>query len=90
MLEHLALSGNKTLDPMQITKTKGKRCQITLKKNYKEDPKLLFALFYVHGCVFYWFSILKLVCCITNVCYSSQAYSGLLSQFLNFNTHFVK
>ncbi|KAF6024297.1 GGNBP2 [Bugula neritina] len=49
MLEHLALSGNKTLDPMQITKTKGKRCQITLKKNYKEDPKLLFALFYVHG-----------------------------------------
>jgi len=58
MLEHLALSGNKTLDPMQITKTKGKRCQITLKKNYKEDPKLLFALFYVHGCVFYWFSML--------------------------------
>ena len=49
MLDHLALSGNGTLDPMQVSSSRAKHCQITLKKNFMEDPKLLFAMFYIYG-----------------------------------------
>ncbi|XP_067929265.1 gametogenetin-binding protein 2-like [Watersipora subatra] len=49
MLDHLALSGNSTLDPMQISSSRAKHCQITLKRNFRDDPKLLFAMFYIYG-----------------------------------------
>ena len=47
MLDHLAMSGHATLDPMHVT-MKGKRCQMTLTKSYREDPKLLFSMFYIY------------------------------------------
>lgn len=52
LLDHLVLTGNSTLDPLQACGgTRGQRCQITLKKNYQDDPKLLFAMFYIYGYV---------------------------------------
>lgn len=48
LMDHIAMTGNPTLDPLFVT-AKGKRCQLQLRKNYRDDPKLLFALLYTHG-----------------------------------------